>query len=309
MPIFLKSTRKNRLAILIYHRVLDKFDPLRPGEPTAEQFNWQMQLLNSHFTPLPLDQALHLMRKGKLPAKAVSVTFDDGYADNEKLALPILNRWKIPATIFVATGFLNGGRMWNDTVIESIRNMDRSEIELDFIGLAACSIDSPENKRYVAEKIIKHIKHMPHDRRQNAVDTIKSKARDLPDDLMMTDLQLRNLRDHGIDIGAHTISHPILKKIAPHEAKQEILTSRSHLEELLGSKVKYFAYPNGRFGVDYIQEHVDIVRSCGFDAALSTHWGVASKSSDLMQLPRFTPWDKTPEKFFIRLLLNYNRLD
>ena len=85
----------------------------------------------------------------------------------------------------------------------------------------------------------------------------------------------------------------------------EVVESKNYLEDLLGTEVKYFAYPNGRPGIDYRMEHRDIVEIAGFEAAVSTNWGVASSLSDKWQLPRFTPWDNTPLRFMIRLLLNY----
>ena len=124
LPHLLRTAGKQRLSILIYHRVLQSPDPLRPGEPIVDEFRQRMNLLRRYFNPLPLVEAIDRLQAGELPERAVCVTFDDGYADNESVALPILKKSGIPATVFVATGFLNGGQMWNDTVIESIRTCD-----------------------------------------------------------------------------------------------------------------------------------------------------------------------------------------
>ena len=121
LPRIINPGGEARLSILIYHRVLAKADPMRPGEPTVAEFESQMKWIRRYFTPLPLLEAAQKLAEGTLPSRAVCVTFDDGYADNEELAMPVLRRHGMPATVFVSTGSMNGGQMWNDTVIESIR--------------------------------------------------------------------------------------------------------------------------------------------------------------------------------------------
>ena len=121
---------------------------------------------------------------------------------------------------------------------------------------------------------------------------------------MMTVEQVRHLHASGMTIGAHPVSHPILAKLDPVRARIEIQDSRSRIEAITGSPVTLFAYPNGKPGVDYRREHVEMVKELGFEAAVSTAWGVAHGESDLFQLPRFTPWDRSPGKFLLRLLHN-----
>ena len=305
LPSVLQTRNKQRLSILTYHRVLPSFDHMRPNEPVASEFEWQMELLANYFNPISLSEALSLMRYGELPERAVCVTFDDGYADNEEIALPILNQWKIPASVFIATDFLNGGRMWNDTVIEALRIAEGTVFDLKSAGLGAYDISSPEQRRLAASTIIREIKHWPPEKRASIVSWITSIVDQLPSDLMMSDDQVRNLSNSGMDIGAHTKSHPILSTLGLDQVKEELADSKAHLEAILGSTVKHFAYPNGRPGIDYRIEHRDLVEIEGFDAAVSTQWGVASSMSDKWQLPRFTPWDKTPLRFMARLLLNF----
>jgi peptidoglycan/xylan/chitin deacetylase (PgdA/CDA1 family) len=110
-----------------------------------------------------------------------------------------------------------------------------------------------------------------------------------------------------MEIGAHTVSHRLLSKLADDEARAEIETSRNVLREITNREIPVFAYPNGRPGQDYGPRDVEIVRQLGFVGAVSTAWGVASRASDPFQLPRFTPWDRTPMRFTARLLHNYLR--
>ena len=114
-----------RLSVLIFHRVSAAQDPLFPGEIFAEQFAALMSHVASRFRVLALRDAVQALAQGTLPARAMAITFDDGYADNLEIAAPILQRHRVPATVFVATGYLDGGCMWNDLVIQALRATQR----------------------------------------------------------------------------------------------------------------------------------------------------------------------------------------
>jgi peptidoglycan/xylan/chitin deacetylase (PgdA/CDA1 family) len=124
---------------------------------------------------------------------------------------------------------------------------------------------------------------------------------------MMRPLQLQRLCALGMDIGAHTVTHPILTRIAPSAAADEMRTSRRELERIVRRPVPLFAYPNGVPDQDYSAEHVALVRECGFAAAVTTAWGAASSKSDRFQLPRFTPWDRSRLRYGARLLHNFGQ--
>ena len=298
---------RGRMIILIYHRVHPGPDPMFPAEPTPEVFRWQMELLASHACPLGLSEAAVRLRDGTLPPRAVAVTFDDGYADNAEIAAPILREVGVPATFFVSTGFLDGGRMWNDTVIESVRIAKGPAIDLRVMGLGAReSVGGWTERRDVARRALAAIKHRPQIERQRLADAVAEQVdAALPDALMMTGDQVRGLAEAGFEIGAHTVSHPILRVLDEPQARTEVEESRRFLEKLTGRRVGLFAYPNGRRGEDYGERDVEIVRDAGFQAAVSTNRGAAHAASDLFQLPRFTPWDRTPERFLGRLLWEY----
>ena len=129
LRLFSPGGARNRLSILIYHRVLPRRDPLFPEEGHAEDFDRHMEQLAGCFRIMPLSDAIQGLRRGSLPARAASITFDDGYADNAEVALPILKKHGISATFFVAASFIDGGRMWNDAVIELIRHASAGIID------------------------------------------------------------------------------------------------------------------------------------------------------------------------------------
>lgn len=292
------------LSVLIYHSVVPERDFMRPGVPTAGQFKWQMQLLKRHFNVLPLGQAVLLLRDGHLPPRAACVTFDDGYADNLTVAAPIMQQLDIPATFFIATGYLDGGRMWNDTVIETLRNYPGEQLDLSAMDLAVYALSTLEERRTTAYDIINRIKYLEEHQRNTLVTAIGSMTENLPTNLMLTRDQVRNLRQLGMEIGGHTVSHPILARLTDERAREEIGAGKADLERIFSEPVQLFAYPNGRRGVDYNNNHVEHVRDAGFTAAVSTDHGVSDRRTDLLQLPRFTPWDRTTPRFLLRMALN-----
>jgi peptidoglycan/xylan/chitin deacetylase (PgdA/CDA1 family) len=294
-----------RLSVLIYHRVRREPDPLFPGEMDATRFDAQLRLLSRLFNVIPLRDAVPMLQAGTLPARAACITFDDGYADNCEVALAILARHGIKAAFFVSTGYLDGGLMWNDGIIESIRRARGRRLDLTPIGLRAFPIETFEEKRAAIAELIAHTKYLDPSEREKRCAAIRDVANvDVPRDLMMRSDQVRALHDAGMDIGGHTVSHPILVRIDKEEARREIAEGKCALETIIGAPVRHFAYPNGMPGVDYGRAHVDIVREVGFDAAFSTAWGAASRRSDMFQLPRFTPWDRTPLRIGARFVRN-----
>jgi peptidoglycan/xylan/chitin deacetylase (PgdA/CDA1 family) len=294
-----------RLSILIFHRVHAAPDCLYPDEPDARRFAQVLDWARSWFNVLPLPDAVGRFRNGTLPARAAAITFDDGYADNCTVALPILRQHRMHATFFIATAFLNGGRMWNDTVIESVRRVTTPQLDLGAANLGVCRTGSATEKRETIEAILDATKYLPRDERDRVVEAIAAAAGSpLPDDLMMNDDQVRRLRDAGMEIGAHTRTHPILANCAPSVAEAEIAKGRDDLSALLGDAPRLFAYPNGKPRRDYDASHVDMVRRVGFDAAVSTSSGAARAGDDIFQLPRFTPWARQRLKFGLRLAQN-----
>lgn len=299
-----------RLSVLIFHRVMATADPLRPGEPTAQAFEAQLRWVRAWFNVLPLSAAARGLRDGTLPERPLAITFDDGYADNYTIAMPILQKLGLTATFFVATGYLDGGRMFNDSVIEAVRQCRTPALDLASLGLGSVSVADDEARRKAIDLILEKIKYMEPGPREEATRALaRSIGATLPDDLMMTSAQVAGLHRGGMEVGAHTVSHPVLAEVDLAVARDEIVRGRDRLQSIIGEPVKVFAYPNGRPLRDYRQEHAALVREAGFEAAVSTAWGAARPGADLFQIPRFTPWDRDAWRYGMRLLKNLLRPD
>jgi peptidoglycan/xylan/chitin deacetylase (PgdA/CDA1 family) len=296
---------EGRLSVLIFHRVLERPDPRRPSLPDRVQFDRQLCWLKSYFNVLPLSDAVERLRQGSLPARAAAITFDDGYADNVSCALPVLRSHGLHATFFIATGYLDGGVMWNDVLSHAVYETQAVELDCTAVGLGRMPL--PDNAARVALvwKINAAIKHLPFDERARAVEALAAAAGVEPQrTLMMSSDQLRELHRAGMGIGGHTVDHPILARCTAEQARTEIATGRRQLQELVGDPIDLFAYPNGKPGDDYLPGHVDLVRELGFKAAFSTTPGASNRHSDLFQIRRFMPWDRSRARFGLRMLQN-----
>ena len=294
-----------RLSTLIFHRVLAAPDPLLPDEPNAAEFEHRMRWLQRHFNVIPLADAAARLSSGTLPARPLAITFDDGYADNQQIAAPILSKLGLPATFFIATGYLDGGRMFNDSIIAALRGCKRSDLDLTELGLGIHPLASLGQRRHSISVLLPQVKRLDPARRATSVERICQIAEvAAPDDLMMTSSQVAALARAGFGIGAHTVNHPILAGLETAAARDEIQLGRRRLEEITGSAVRLFAYPNGRPGDDYTVHTAALVRQLGFTAAFTTAHGVARAGADVFQLPRFTPWDRGDLKFGVRMAGN-----
>ena len=296
---------RGRLSILIYHRARATPDPIFRDEIDAATFERHMALLAAEFNVLPLGEACARLARGGLPARSVCITFDDGYADNEQTALPILKRFGLRATFFVATGFIDGGIMFNDGVIEAVRRAPAGTYDLSRLNLGRYSLGDHTSRRAAIDALLAQIKYRTVRERNALVEELAEVMQTtLPNDLMMISTQIKRLHDEGMEIGGHTVNHPILSVLDEQQARAEIIGGKQHLEEITGTPVTLFAYPNGKPGRDYGPRDMELVRRAGFTAAVSTTAGAANRASDLFQLPRFTPWDKSPRRFGLRLLAN-----
>src|SRR5262245_10631610 len=149
--------RGGALLVLIYHRVLPEPDPILADEPDARTFAAQMDVLRDVCHVLPLAEGVERLQRGSLPPRAVCITFDDGYANNCEVAAPILAARKLPATVFVATGFIGSGRMFNDTVIESVRCAGE-RLDLTDLELGTHALPDAAARRRVIDTILRALK-------------------------------------------------------------------------------------------------------------------------------------------------------
>lgn len=298
---FMSESR--RVCIINYHRILEHQDPFLEPEPDIKTFSWQMEALASCFNVMSLHDAVVAIHENRVPPRAVCITFDDGYRSTHDLALPVLTRLGLPATVFVTTGFLDGGNMWNDRIIEAVRLLPDGIVDLHIFGLGVYTLHGLDDRKKIAAIINTECKYLLPEGRLQVIEFLEKLAGKITvSDLMLTRAMIANLSNNGVEIGGHTVTHPILARLHDDAARYEIVENKRMLEDIIGKPVRLFAYPNGKLGMDFDQRHVHMVQAAGYFAAFTTAVGAATKKNERFQLPRGRPWDSTPFWFCMRLL-------
>ncbi|MFC3115006.1 polysaccharide deacetylase family protein [Cellvibrio fontiphilus] len=264
-------TRKQP-KILMYHR----FSAEKKGhEVTAATFEQQLRLIKKYFQPMTLaNLALAIQKNGTAPTNAVVITVDDGYRDFYEVAYPLLKRYQVPATFFVTTGFVNQDLwLWPDQVLWLLRNRQCAEGSLQ-VGDKTFDLTQPVKQLWWP--LVLHLLNVANAIRLNAIAELAQRsAVDLPSKApeefaAVNWEQLREMQQHGIEIGGHTRSHPSLGHMPVLEAQQEIETSFNDLCQHLGEQPRTFCYPNGQ-PADYSEDIKKIVSQSGFLAAVTAY--------------------------------------
>jgi peptidoglycan/xylan/chitin deacetylase (PgdA/CDA1 family) len=265
-----------RFQILIYHRVGSDGDDFVPAI-SPEGFARHMRVLRQHFLPMSLTDVLTAAERREVPARAVVVTFDDGYRDVLTHAVPVLRRFDIPATLYVATAFMeDGASMWNDRIGCALRTTRCPQLEaLD--GLEPLPLQTPAERHAALRRVLHTLKRRPPAERD-----------------------AREIRRHGLEVGAHTVHHPILSALAPETAWSEIVGSKRAIEAQLQAPVQHFAYPNGTAD-DFDDTTRAQVARAGFASAVSTLFGVNSAATNRYALHRGGPWEEDTAAFNVKL--------
>lgn len=300
------SWRRRREAsarILYYHRVNDERDPFFPATST-ELFEQEMSFIARHHKVVPLSVMLKHLEDG-CKESVLAITFDDGYQDNFQNAFPILRRYGLPATIFLTTGSIDSRQpLWFEQLAHALKKTACEYIDLEIdiprrfrLGTEAERLESnggifallrslTDKERWEClSRILKHLSVVQDDERK---------------DKMLTWEQVRQMKAHRIDFGGHTVNHPFLSKMAPDQALWEVSECKRRIEEELQLSADYFAYPNGR-EEDFGEWNKELLRTAGYEAAVTTLWGLNYRSTDRMELRRGGPWEASRTQFAYKL--------
>jgi len=303
----LKRRSAPPFLILIYHRVHPEPGPFMIDAIPPDRFEGQMRHVARSYRPLPLEELVERSREGTVPKGAVAVTFDDGYADNEEHALPILRRHGIPATVFLVTGCMGTGRApWHDRVLLAFAGTRRREARVPGLpdGAPPLPLGTGEERSRAAFRALAALKPLPEAERLAAVEALRAElgGGDPEEEarLMLDWERVRSMRRAGVRFGSHTETHPILSRVTAARAREEVTRSKRAIEEALGEEITLFAYPNGR-PEDFTEETVQLLRDAGYRAALTTSFGANEAGDDPMRWRRGTPWEESPARFALKL--------
>ena len=316
--------------ILLYHRVYDLESDPWGISVSPKHFAEQLSVLQEHFRVISLSDLLENLDRGHLPRGAVVLTFDDGYSDNLHYAKPLLERFEAPATLFVASGAVNGRQeFWWDE-LEQLLVETRSlpsvlEIEIQGrvhrwqlgsdadLGETHPSRDpgwragqnDPTRRHAVYYSIYRVLRRLPKPEWEPVIEQLRDltgasgDARPTHRTLRREELQEIS-RDGLIEIGSHTATHPLLAALPPDLQRDELESSKGALEDILGRPVETFAYPHGGAN-DFTPETVRLVEQAGYTSACAAFRGIVSRGVDRYRLPRLGMADWSGEEFERRL--------
>ncbi|NER47748.1 MAG: polysaccharide deacetylase family protein [Symploca sp. SIO1A3] len=314
--------------ILMYHRVAEKdVDPWSLCV-TPEHFAQHLEAIKKHAHPISLRELAQAHQEGKVPQGSVAITFDDGYANNLHQAKPLLERYGVPGTVFVSSGYLNSHReFWWDELDRVLLQPGRlpEKLSLNINGSAhqwelGAAVDyseeehqrdyarqawaaQPGTRLFFYHSVWQLLQPLPEQHRYQAMDEILTWAEAEPvareTHRSMFPEEVHTLEQGGVvEVGAHTVNHPLLSAHSTVLQQDEIKQSKVDLEKLLGHPVKTFAYPYGA----YTKETVPLVEEAGFVCACSTVEDTVWRESDRFELPRFDAINWNGKEFEQRLL-------
>ena len=264
-----------------------------------------MEYLATYFNICSLEEAVERMLLKDVPDNAVVVTFDDGYRDNYLNAFPILKELSIPATIFLATDAIGSQRvLWHDRVFSAFRETRKSVLDGFGHHPERLNLTTIEEKLCAQAKFLNFIRSLPNEERLFWIDFLVRKLevvdrKEVPN-LMLSWDEVKIMHGNGLCFGSHSVSHPILSRIAIDDAREEIQESKDTIENKLGTSIRTFAYPNGSPN-DFDESTKNILRETGYICALTTKFGTNESDENLFELRRATPWDHDIYSFALRL--------
>lgn len=288
--LFRRVAPSRLLGILRYHAVCELdagyADPGICVTPRA--FERHAEFLASHYRVLSLPDAVDALRRGlTLPANAVAITFDDGYADNIGAARVLASRG-LSATFYLTAGCLAGGApFWPSELRRLIAGIEAPALRLSAAGIDLdLPLTSAADRKAAVARLTKVFKGHAIPTREALRERLRELSTAGGTCPMLTWDQVRAMHGMGMVIGSHTMTHPNLPNAGIDAARQEIAQSKARLEEEIGVPVTMFSYPNGGADRYMTREVAALVRDAGFAAATTSRNAFAGPSSDLYALER-----------------------
>jgi len=296
------TSRRPTFPVLTYHRVNDEGDPFFGAVPT-QVFEQHMAYIARTYRVLTVEELVERMQRGRLPRNALAITFDDGYRDTLTHAAPILARHRLPATVFLATGFIGTGEIpWFHRVGLAFKLTKAASVAAPWgetLGLA-----SEPGRVAAMERALDRLKRLPEASQKAQMDALLDVlgVTDRADDksLMLGWDDVHALIGLGFSIGAHTVNHPILSRIGVERAREEIEGSRAMIASACGAAPRSFAYPNGG-PEDYTDAVKRLVQDAGFTCAVTTRFGLNTRMTPPYELRRGGPWEHHLPTFALKL--------
>lgn len=301
--ISLKKRLQPSARILYYHRVNDDNDPFFSAISTT-LFEAEMRFVSRHYRVVSMTELLRRLAGGATEP-VLAITFDDGYRDNYENAFPILQRYGLPATIFLTTGSMDtGDSLWFEQLALAMKKTSREFVDLEIAPAGRIWLRTPAERLDGNARVFSALRGLSDPERRRVLTDVMCQLAVTDDGerrrKMLTWDDVRLMSNHGIAFGGHTVNHPFLSRLSGEEFRWEVAECKRRIEEEVQVPADYFAYPNGR-EQDFGLSNKTLIREAGYRAAVTTIWGVNSSSTDPFELRRGGPWESSPAMFAYKL--------
>lgn len=284
---------RRRVVVLMYHEVaedgtgLDAWTVVRRSD-----FERQMDYLSAHYAVLGLGEALRRMTEDGIDEPACVITFDDGYAGNRDVLLPIVAARRLPVTVFVSTAWVLEQRLyWYDRLLVAWVGQGLHHVDLSCHGLGSYAVNFGQGAAQWREKerLLRDLKRLQPNERLAIVEEILAIRTDgsAPAVQSLAPLTIEGVRalaaSPHVTIGAHSHCHNILTQLPPGELRRSIRRSKGLLEEWTERPVSHFSYPNGDYNADVLRAVAEV----GFSCAMTTSPRPWAAGDSPYAVPRF----------------------
>jgi peptidoglycan/xylan/chitin deacetylase (PgdA/CDA1 family) len=317
-PIFARSVellgrlddhRPNMLRVLTYHRVSESYtgsNRLPSITVSTENFAQQMGLLRAKYLPISIKELIRAYQDGHtLAPGAVLVTFDDAYCDFKEYAWKILKQYEIPCLLFVPTAYPDHPEkiFWWDQMYNAFRNTRHQSLDASF---GKFHLSTPDQRNQAFFHSQDQVKLLPHSRGLIMVDEIiKQLDVDGFSQPILSWNDLRQLAKDGLDLGAHSQTHPLFNRISIEEVQAEVEGSLSDLKREIGSFLPVFAYPGGNLN----EQVIEVLKKAGIQLGFTTRRGINDlNNANPLQLRRINVGMRTSMAALHAQLLTWSRI-
>ena len=288
----------------------------------ARQFEAHLRLITRWFKPIPMaEMGWAVAQKKALPDKAVALTFDDGYRDNYEVAYPLLKRYGVPASFFVCPGLIDSHQgFWWDEIYALVEKTTARELDFEKLiqasGLpsyrkdGALSLLTGHQKISAGESLVALGKKMSPPMLTIFLEQLNEALggpgnSNLRKRTLMDWDEIREMHRDGMEIGSHTMTHPMLTLVSESVMRTELSDARDRLCEMLGAVPEGFVYPSGAFSATAR----NIVREAGHIYACTSQSGFIGETADQHLLPRVNVSDRGFAASARDIVLTYGKYD
>lgn len=290
-----RRMHRDELLVVMYHGVTEDAAVARRWwhHVHAKDFERQIRYLRDHYDVLSIDDALAAHWNGGLQRPTACVTFDDGYLNNKTVALPVLRKYGVPATVYLATGMMGTDRLlWTVELHSAFEITSATDIDLTQFGMGTVPLHGDRARTTAYEEVVEHLKELsPQERERtlrNLFDQLRASANQNVTQAfaMMHWLDANEMTTSGlITFGGHTVNHEIVSRLTDDDVRYEITESMREVEAQLTATTRTFAYPNGG-RADFDDRAAEAVRAAGGIGAVSTIEGLCQAGDDRFAIKR-----------------------